>query len=130
MPDIGYVKVGELKAKLAGEAKVAPAPVVELEKIVAEKVVERSGRLTRAEMGEILVKVKEEKGCEERSHPGKATQRRLPSEDQGSEDEGFLRSHGGRGEEGWNSYGSRILSYTCRSRIALTNVSKSFSEKG
>jgi len=62
MPQMGLVKVSELKAKLAEEARVAPAPVVELEKAVAAKVIEKGGRLTRSELGEVLTAVKQERG--------------------------------------------------------------------
>jgi len=64
LPEMGLVKAGELKAKLAKEikAKAPTAPVVELEKAVATKVVEKGGKLTRSELGEVLTAVKQERG--------------------------------------------------------------------
>jgi len=63
MPRVGYVKVGELKTKLAAEVKPKVTVALEgLEKAVAAKVVEKGGRLTRSELGEVLMAVKQERG--------------------------------------------------------------------
>jgi len=64
MPEMGLVKVGELKAKLAKEVKpkVTTPPLIELEKAVATKVVEKGGKLTRSELGEVVTTVKQERG--------------------------------------------------------------------
>ena len=63
MPEMGLVKVGELKAKLAKEVKpkvtIARA---ELEKAVATKVIEKGGKVTRSELQEVLTAVKQKRG--------------------------------------------------------------------
>jgi len=64
VPEMGFVKVGELKAKLAKEVKpkITTPPLLELENAVAAKVIENGGRVTRAELGDILTVAKQESG--------------------------------------------------------------------
>jgi len=62
IPKMGFVKAGELKAKLAKEVKVTPTPLIELEKAVVAKVVEKEGKVSRSGLNEILRAVKQERG--------------------------------------------------------------------
>ncbi len=62
--DMGFVKVSELKAKLAEEAK-APAKstrIEEMETTILAKIVEKGGRVSRTGLKEVLSAVKQEKG--------------------------------------------------------------------
>ena len=62
IPKMGFVKAGELKAKLAEEAKVTPTPLIELEKAVVAKIVKEEGKVSRSGLNEILRAVKQERG--------------------------------------------------------------------
>jgi len=62
IPEMGLVKVGELKTKLAEEAKVTPAPQIELEKAAVTKILQGKGKVSRSELSQILMAVKQERG--------------------------------------------------------------------
>ncbi len=62
LPNMGFVKVGDLKTKWVKEAKVKAPPSFELEKAVVAKVIERGGRVTRPELAQILREAKQGKG--------------------------------------------------------------------